>query len=290
MQSLLLVFNPFLASDDNICPRGLNEAATVPAAGFHKQSAKSPYVLHCGHTFCAHCLVALPYEHGGVSCPLCSQLHTTSDRRTPFPVNYALRNLLASLQQQAPGEALEKPDDAGASAPAQENHRFATVRVTTDSILRRQIGSAITFDLVDFNQVDLVLQVPRTNAIAQFKRQFATEHSIPLKYVGHFYAHHAAATSTAYPLLRALCGLPQSTPIAVSEEIKRDPRVMCDGLDVEDTFKEAELRSGDILVVQRDRGAEGQPPHISAQEYLETIKTQEDHSRARLGSAPSSAI
>ena len=38
----------------------------------------------------------------------------------------------------------------------QENG-IATVRVSTDDVLRRQIGSAITFDLVDFQQVGLGL-------------------------------------------------------------------------------------------------------------------------------------
>ncbi|KAK9813402.1 hypothetical protein WJX73_006228 [Symbiochloris irregularis] len=90
-----------------------------------------------------------------------------------------------------------------------------------------------------------------------------------LQYKGHFYAPTAAQVSSALTLIRAKCQLPPDTPLIVNEEIKSEPSVMCDVVDVDATFQAAALEDGDILVVQEEREAEGDEPQQSALEYFE---------------------
>eukprot|EP00899_Mesostigma_viride_P016141 jgi/Mesvir1/24528/Mv21868-RA.1 len=72
-----------------------------------------------------------------------------------------------------------------------------------------------------------------------------------LRYVGHSIVRSSCRVPDVCPLMRQLAGYAPDEPIHVYEEVKWEPEVMCERLDEQQTLKECQLETGDILCFQK---------------------------------------
>uniref|UniRef100_A0A0D9VVE1 RING-type E3 ubiquitin transferase n=1 Tax=Leersia perrieri TaxID=77586 RepID=A0A0D9VVE1_9ORYZ len=72
-----------------------------------------------------------------------------------------------------------------------------------------------------------------------------------LRYVGSLYVNGSSMPSEILPKLRSLAGFSASETIELYEEIKFDPSVMCEPIDIDLTFSASEIITGDIICYQK---------------------------------------
>lgn len=77
--------------------------------------------------------------------------------------------------------------------------------------------------------------------------------------------------------MRQMAGLPPDTPLAVFEEIKFDPSVMCEHIPNNTALASAQLEHGDIICFQRLPGqeAEGMYLYPTVKNYLDYIRNRQ---------------
>nr|XP_053630954.1 E3 ubiquitin-protein ligase rnf8-A-like [Cherax quadricarinatus] len=63
----------------------------------YQAGTREPVTLHCGHTFCRHCLLTLE-KTGGLPCPACRKLHAAAQSPVFLPATlYSLSLTLTPL-------------------------------------------------------------------------------------------------------------------------------------------------------------------------------------------------
>lgn len=72
------------------------------------------------------------------------------------------------------------------------------------------------------------------------------------QYVGRIFAAKSHRYADLIHLLLARAGLPEGTKLAIYEEVKFEPQLMCDLQPLSATLANAQLEDGDILCLQRE--------------------------------------
>uniref|UniRef100_A0A0E0NWQ4 Ubiquitin carboxyl-terminal hydrolase 7 ICP0-binding domain-containing protein n=1 Tax=Oryza rufipogon TaxID=4529 RepID=A0A0E0NWQ4_ORYRU len=81
--------------------------------------------------------------------------------------------------------------------------------------------------------------------------KFCSSSERGIKYVGSLYVKVSSRPSDILPKLRSLAGFCASEPIELYEEIKFDPSVMCEAIDIHLTFSDSGITTGDIICYQK---------------------------------------
>lgn len=115
-------------------------------------------------------------------------------------------------------------------------------------------------------QVSLLLEKAATplitNAALLFLK-FYDPVKAQLSYVGHIYVQPASRLQQVLPLLVKRAGLEENASILVWEEVKSEPAVMCEEVSPSASFVQAQIETGDILVLQRSfTQAEAEHNHL----------------------------
>ncbi|CAL4940079.1 unnamed protein product [Urochloa decumbens] len=72
-----------------------------------------------------------------------------------------------------------------------------------------------------------------------------------LRYVGSLFVNDSSRASEVLPELRTLAGFHANEEIELYEEIKFEPLVMCEAINIHDTFSYAQIGTGDIICYQK---------------------------------------
>ncbi|WVZ57301.1 hypothetical protein U9M48_007704 [Paspalum notatum var. saurae] len=170
--------------------------------------------------------------------------------------------------------------------------RLQIIKVVREDDLRSQIGKdGHYFDLVDFSRIRafhvpkqlaeefgpqvqcqrLWLWAQRQNGTFRPGRPLSPrEEKLPLydpeqtqlRYVGMLFVKALSRPSDILPSLRSLAGFPTHEEIELYEEIKFEP-VMCEAINIHDTFRYGQIQSGDIICYQKSPKPENRYPSIN---------------------------
>ncbi|XP_047307163.1 ubiquitin C-terminal hydrolase 12-like isoform X2 [Impatiens glandulifera] len=75
-----------------------------------------------------------------------------------------------------------------------------------------------------------------------------------LRYVGHLFVKASAKPTEILPKLNELAGFAPDEEISLFEEIKFEPNVLCEHIDMKLTFRSCQLEDGDIISFQKSHG------------------------------------
>ncbi|KAG1672785.1 hypothetical protein FOA52_002773 [Chlamydomonas sp. UWO 241] len=115
-----------------------------------------------------------------------------------------------------------------------------------------------------------------TDILVFFKHYDPTTHT--LRFIGRsiLSIETRLTDMAARGLLARLCGMEEGVPIEVYEEVKAEPTIFVDLLNMQLTFKQAQLKDGDILIIQRAVSNTEVPelPHPTVKHYLEYVRSR----------------
>ncbi|CAD6211570.1 unnamed protein product [Miscanthus lutarioriparius] len=83
-----------------------------------------------------------------------------------------------------------------------------------------------------------------------------------LRYVGTLFVKASSRPSCILPKLRTLAGFHAYEEIELYEEIKFEPTLMCERIDINVTFRSSQIENGDIICYQKAANSEDKYPNV----------------------------
>uniref|UniRef100_A0A0E0KF70 RING-type E3 ubiquitin transferase n=1 Tax=Oryza punctata TaxID=4537 RepID=A0A0E0KF70_ORYPU len=102
-----------------------------------------------------------------------------------------------------------------------------------------------------------------------------------LRYVGSLYVKNSWTVSCVLQTLRSLAGFRGSDRIELYKEIKFDPWVLCEAIDLHCTFSASEIVTGEIICYQKILKPDDLPKYPSVPSFLQHICDQKEEEMKR---------
>ncbi|KAM0826803.1 hypothetical protein ACQ4PT_068622 [Festuca glaucescens] len=103
-----------------------------------------------------------------------------------------------------------------------------------------------------------------------------------LRYIGTLFVKATSKPAEILPKLRNLAYFCADEEIELYEEIRSKPSVLCESINVDDTFRNSQIGNGDIICYQKSPKSWKQHTHPSVQSFLEHVHDLKDEERRKI--------